>query len=185
MRQTLLRTLVRILNDTSQLLSRNGTVAHSKIFIRFCQSKPHIRSTTNIKVCLWVQRQTPGCIFIPRLSRDSLHFSCFRRVAIFKKDLLSVPMRCTAFHFLALVMRRSGVRFSSRAPYSVGFWVAIRTPSVLKTTQNAYVRPVSGLVLIYYSPECVILIPGVDAPVAGVSIFVSLARRRLLNARGV
>ena len=94
-----------------------GTVARSKIFVRFFQSKPHIRSTTNIKVCLWVQRQTPGCIFIPRLSRDSLHFSCFRRVAIFKKDLLSVPIGCTAFHFLALVMRRSGVRFSSRAPH--------------------------------------------------------------------
>ena len=112
-----------------------GTLALSKIFIRFCQSKPHIRSTTNIKVCPWVQRQTPGCIFIPRLSRDSLHFTCFPWVATFKKDLLSVPMRCTTFHFLALVMRRSGVRFSSRAPHS-GFWVAIRTPSVRKTTQN-------------------------------------------------
>ena len=84
-------------------------------------------------------------------------------------------------------MRRSGVRFSSRAPHweKVGFWVAIRTPSVRDTTQNAYVRPVSDLVLMYYSPECVIRIPGVDAPAAGVSKFVSLARRRLSNACGV
>ena len=115
-----MRTLVGVLNDTSRPLSRGGTLARSKNLHSFFQSKPHIRSTTNIKVCLWVQRQTAGWIFIPRLSRDSLHFSCFRRVAIFKKDLLSVPIGCTAFHFLALVMRRSGVRFSSRAPHCEG-----------------------------------------------------------------
>ena len=46
----------------------------------------------------------------------------------------------------------------------------LRTPGVRITTQNAYVRPVSDLVLMYYSPECVMLIPGVNAVEDGVSV---------------
>ena len=54
-------------------------------------------------------RVYPATLFISVVS-DGLQY--------LKKDLLSVPKGCTAFHFLALVMRRSGVRFSSRAPKS-------------------------------------------------------------------
>ena len=81
--------------------------------------------------------ETPAA-FIPRFSGVPYGFN---RVHSIRNSPISLASGCSTFHPRALVMRRSGVRFSSRAP--VNFWKLSRfsdsqlETTVRKGTQNA------------------------------------------------